>query len=681
MVTSARRRRSLAVLVLTATVTAALALTGTPSGHAKPGFTFVRHAGTDRYDTAAKIATATFDAADVVVIASGQDYPDALAATYAAGLTGVPTLLVARDSVPRATADALDALGTTKALIIGGTGVISEFTQQVLTSSGLATIRIAGSSRYATARAIAESAGADAVGTLDAKPTAIVASGENYPDALSVGAVAFRKHFPVLLTPGTSLGSDARTALDNLGIGHVLLAGGAAAVSSAVQTAIEGMGIAVTRLAGTERTATAAAVADFAIAKLGFGNVGVSLASAADFADALAGAGNAGMTGAVQLLSANQDSIGDATETWLSSHAATLASGVIDGGLRAIGSAAESQAVAAATTGTTTTTTSSSTSTTVKPTTTTTTTSTTTTTLLPVPTTLPPTTLPPASSTSSTTLVDTTVPVVPIDPDDYVPAVLEPCSPKEGPGTPLCFDPVEPPPSKPQFVMAQTFEGSPTITVLYNEPVVCSTVPAEHGFVIKVVTGAFFDDAGRGLALDPAAVCEGETNPVVSLSIAEGYFQLGQSGTVGLLPETLIEDEAGNQQHNQDVVSWSVDPASAGRAAPPLFVRTSVVDGANILEVNYSEDVICSSVASEQFAVHVQTTSADQQDQPYDGPVTAVCQGVKDPWLDLILPEGITFVLGQTGTLTVRDGLVSDRDGYTQPKDNAIAWAVAPPPD
>src|SRR5438270_986260 len=146
-------RRSSAALVAVALVTTVLLGVVAQAGHATASFAFSRYAGDNRYDTAAKIATSTFTTADTVVVASGDTYPDALAGAYAAGLASVPVLLVTRDDVPTSTRSALITLKSTKALIVGGTGVVGTAAEQVLKSLGLATTRISGTSRYDTAKA------------------------------------------------------------------------------------------------------------------------------------------------------------------------------------------------------------------------------------------------------------------------------------------------------------------------------------------------------------------------------------------------------------------------------------------------------------------------------------------------------------------------------------------------
>src|SRR4051794_40971039 len=100
------RRRAAGVVV--ATVVALLgSLFFTTPGVAKSGFALTRIAGTDRYDTARLNATTTFGQSTVVVLSSGQSFPDALTGNYLAGLIQVPILLTTRDAVPSPTLAAL----------------------------------------------------------------------------------------------------------------------------------------------------------------------------------------------------------------------------------------------------------------------------------------------------------------------------------------------------------------------------------------------------------------------------------------------------------------------------------------------------------------------------------------------------------------------------------------------
>ncbi|MEZ0166613.1 cell wall-binding repeat-containing protein [Kineococcus sp. LSe6-4] len=59
-----------------------------------------RVAGADRYDTSAAVATAVFPDAGTVFIATGDDFPDALAGVPAAAVNGAPVLLLPKECSP-----------------------------------------------------------------------------------------------------------------------------------------------------------------------------------------------------------------------------------------------------------------------------------------------------------------------------------------------------------------------------------------------------------------------------------------------------------------------------------------------------------------------------------------------------------------------------------------------------
>src|SRR5207237_4081610 len=121
--------------------------------------------------------------------------------------------------------------------------------------------------RYDTAKDVAESGGPGVVGTTGgplppAAKTAIVVSGETFPDALSAGPASFAGKLPILLTTAASLSPEAKEALTDLAIKAVLIVGGTASVSTATEKQISDMGITVTRLSGTNRSDTAGTVPD-----------------------------------------------------------------------------------------------------------------------------------------------------------------------------------------------------------------------------------------------------------------------------------------------------------------------------------------------------------------------------------------------------------------------------------
>ena len=325
------------------------ALVGVTFGHATADFSFTRFVGADRYGTAAVTARETFPASPNAVITTGERFPDALAGSYVASLGNAPVLLTRAEGLPQATIDALQAMGTRSVVILGGTGAVSAAVEAELAGRGLSTRRIAGTDRYHTARLAAESGGSTPVGSEDGKKTAILTNGENYPDALSTGPVSYAGRFPLLLTTPGSLSPHAKAALTALSIKQVLIPGGTAAVSSAVEGELRTMSVEIVRFSGANRSQTATLVADWALANMPtFSDSHVNLARGNDFADALAGGPHGGRDPAPVLLTASQGDLGDATRRWLRQHANTLEDGHIFGGTSAVSSSVESDAVAAA---------------------------------------------------------------------------------------------------------------------------------------------------------------------------------------------------------------------------------------------------------------------------------------------------------------------------------------------
>lgn len=98
----------------------------------------------------------------------------------------------------------------------------------------------------------------------DSGATAIIASGEVFADALVAGPLAARGAHPVLLTPQDRLHSAVADYLQDAGIASVVVMGGTAALSGAVETSISEMGIAVNRMAGATRFETAILTGEFA---------------------------------------------------------------------------------------------------------------------------------------------------------------------------------------------------------------------------------------------------------------------------------------------------------------------------------------------------------------------------------------------------------------------------------
>lgn len=254
-----------------------------------------RVSGANRYATAAAIS-ATFAAdADVVYVASGENYPDALAIAPIAASSGAALLLVRRDSLPNEIIAELTRLKPKRIVVVGGTGAISAKVYDSLSGyAGAGGIsRLGGLDRYETGRIVV---GDHWVGT--STSLVYVASGRNFPDALSSAAAAGAQDAPVISIDGSAARLDAASAtlIAELGATEIVIAGGTGVISTAIQNdlaAIAGV-TEVRRAAGANRYSTSAAINTGAFASASQ----VYLAYGQNFPDALAGAVRAGVDGA-----------------------------------------------------------------------------------------------------------------------------------------------------------------------------------------------------------------------------------------------------------------------------------------------------------------------------------------------------------------------------------------------
>lgn len=252
-----------------------------------------RIAGPDRYATAIAIAQAGYPTtAKVVYLATGENYPDALAAAPAAALRGGPLLLTSPDSLPLSVAEEIRSLNPNRIVVVGGINAVSEQVMGQLSGLAPTVDRLAGADRYETARLVVE----DAFVTSPATPVtaAYIATALNYPDALSAAAAAGAKGVPVILVNGQADSADTSTLalIARLGIASVTIAGGTAVVSPGIEASLQAAGLTVVRKGGSDRFLTSQLVSEDAFAN---GSPEILLATGYQFPDALAGAALAGM--------------------------------------------------------------------------------------------------------------------------------------------------------------------------------------------------------------------------------------------------------------------------------------------------------------------------------------------------------------------------------------------------
>ncbi|WP_235728242.1 cell wall-binding repeat-containing protein [Metabacillus indicus] len=233
----------------------------------------IRIAGEDRYETAAAISKEGFaGGADTVVIARGDQFPDALTGAPLAYKLNAPILLSSPSKVPDATLNELKRLKAKKAVILGGPAAINETVKKEIEKLGMTTERIYGDTRYETSVKVAEKLGAS-------KEQAIIATGKNFPDALAIAPYAAEKGYPILLTAPDKLSDKVTGYLQ--GVKSTIVIGGPDAIGTLVESKLPKP----ERISGATRYDTAAQILRTKYDK----NSHIYISTGRKFADALTG--------------------------------------------------------------------------------------------------------------------------------------------------------------------------------------------------------------------------------------------------------------------------------------------------------------------------------------------------------------------------------------------------------
>lgn len=250
-----------------------------------------RIGGSDGIATAVKISQATYPdmAGGTVVLCTGDNWPDSLAAgSYAYAVDG-PMLLTHKTYLPASVLTEIARLSPEQVVIIGSTAAVDLDVEMAIRETGVPTVRrLQGKDRYQTAVQVArELINKGLVGNGDGTTDFAIATGANFADGVSGSPVAATMHMPVLLVqqnaaPASVLSLVASTftpsADTTANEAQLLVFGGENVVGTPVVNAIAAAGHLradapgdfaadnVTRLWGTDRYSTAAAIADFAVA-------------------------------------------------------------------------------------------------------------------------------------------------------------------------------------------------------------------------------------------------------------------------------------------------------------------------------------------------------------------------------------------------------------------------------
>lgn len=288
-----------------------------------------RLCGETRYETAYEVSKKLSSTSDTIILASGENFPDALAASALAGANNAPILLTAKDKLSEDVIRWIDKGETAKTLIVGGEAAISANVESTLRDKGVETERIAGAVRQDTAAQIAKRV-ANAVGA----NTVIIANCQSPWDSLSISPYCNTTSSPVFLTEqdGTLSASTVET-IKAAGATKAIIVGGPNAVKTQAEQALQDS-MAVERWAGQTRYETSQRIADNIVKSQAGSTSFIAIALGENFPDALAGGPVVGSNHGVLLLTPKNS--GSEVKPWLLSNRSGIQSCYVLGGCGAI---------------------------------------------------------------------------------------------------------------------------------------------------------------------------------------------------------------------------------------------------------------------------------------------------------------------------------------------------------
>lgn len=287
-----KRRRTISVAVLSA-LFLSFSMTVLPRNASA---SMVRFGGNNRYETSSAVSEGGWGTSDYVVIASGESYADALCAAPLAKKDDAPILLTESASLNSSIASEIKKLGAKNAVIVGGTGAVSEKVEKSLKDMGISVSRVSGKDRYETSIAVAKQ-----MGTYSGK--VVLASGEGYADALSVASPAASQGIPILLTSKNSLPDPVKKYVDDnkTSIKSTYVIGGEGVIS---ENAASSMPSPV-RLGGKDRYETNVKIMSYFKISMNFNKIYVVKGNGPDgneYADALSASALASKTASPVML-------------------------------------------------------------------------------------------------------------------------------------------------------------------------------------------------------------------------------------------------------------------------------------------------------------------------------------------------------------------------------------------
>ena len=241
-----------------------------------------------------------------VIVATGDGYWDALAASGLAGLSGAPIIITPTGGLNEQAKAEIARIKPTSIIVVGGTSVITPACfEQIRALCPKGTVRVAGPEADDTSVEIFKA------GDTKWGKTAVIATSSGYWDALSIAPFAYSRNAPIFLTT-TKPGADGYTLSDSVlsslqsgAFERVVIVGGPNVVSTKVEGQLAGVGLSgdkVKRLYGEVALDTSAEIAVWELTSEKMSTAQLSVATSAGYWDALTGAALTGKQDAILVL-------------------------------------------------------------------------------------------------------------------------------------------------------------------------------------------------------------------------------------------------------------------------------------------------------------------------------------------------------------------------------------------
>ncbi|MFL0270043.1 leucine-rich repeat protein [Candidatus Clostridium radicumherbarum] len=191
--------------------------------------------GSSRYDTAVKLSQSQFSTTDTIIIVNGGAMADGLGATPLAKYKNAPLLLTETNSLTDSTINEIKRLKAKKAIIVGGTGVVSDNVKFEIQALGLTVERISGSDRYSTSLEVAKYIDKNCYNV----SKIVISNGYGEADALSIAPAAGRDNMPIILVEKDNISTATYSWLSSKNIENAYIIGGTGVVSNNVLNSID----------------------------------------------------------------------------------------------------------------------------------------------------------------------------------------------------------------------------------------------------------------------------------------------------------------------------------------------------------------------------------------------------------------------------------------------------------